>query len=158
MLGMETWLGLEDALKAAKQQAGTDEQDHGEYHFDNDQSSAQAISLRALRSAAATFFERVHDVDARGTECRNDTEEQADDDRESQRKTKHGGIQSYAMNEWNVWWHQSQKRAGTQGEANGHLLLAVGGASRSTLRDGNELHGRDPHRRFETKKDSAGSF
>jgi hypothetical protein len=29
---------------------------------------------------------------------------------------------------------------------------------RSTLRDGNELHGRDPRRRFETKKDSAGSF
>jgi hypothetical protein len=27
MLGMETWLGLEDALKAAKQQARTDEQD-----------------------------------------------------------------------------------------------------------------------------------
>jgi len=43
MLRMETWLGLEDALKAAKQQAGTDEQDHGECHFDNDQSSAQAI-------------------------------------------------------------------------------------------------------------------
>jgi hypothetical protein len=63
------------------------------------------------------FFERVRNVGPRGCECRDDTEEQADDDRKSQRKTKHGVIQSYAMNEWYVWWHQSQQRIGDpQGE------------------------------------------
>jgi hypothetical protein len=64
MLRTESRLSLEDALKAAEQQTSTDEQDHGERHFNNDQCSAQAMELRALRGAAATFLEGVHDVGA----------------------------------------------------------------------------------------------
>src|SRR6202795_4954687 len=77
VLGLEAEVRLFRVLQAAQEEACHDEHNERAVRLRDDQNTANAIVSNSTGKTAAALSKRVVQIDARGTECRNETCEQA---------------------------------------------------------------------------------